>query len=771
MIPIEPMAKSSPPMTLHQHTQEVIQAVAALVAALHDPLYETVPASFADTLRVAAFFHDLGKAATGFQEIVTYRGDGRPTPWGYRHEALSTAILLASGLDGKCDPQLIGAVLSHHKTLDYDTLTACTGRGLSQTNFEVAVARVWKQKVEELEQWWPWVCEYVAAGERAALIPSLPRPLPKDVKALPDLFAANKDLEISLERVKGLNAASLPWILSRGLLMAGDHLASAGLLAPKTDLLDTELRRTEPEGFQERVQATQGSVLLEAPTGSGKTEAALYWALANRKGGERIFYVLPYQASINKMGERLEALFGKENVGILHHRATVQEFIRHFETEAENYKEAQEAAKERMDRTRQFYRPIKIITPYQLLKLMFGCRYFEIGLAELLGGLVIFDEIHAYDPHISALLEICIARLLTLRVRFLFMTATFPDFLKERLQEVLEGVPILTLNEEHSRDKKLLHTARHTLHVLDRVLEHCAEDIIKEADAGRSVLVVCNRVQQAQELYKVLKERVPSIDLLHSRFISQDRTRKENDLAAFPDADSASQRQIPKVKVLVATQVVEVSLNLSFDTIYTEVAPVDALLQRFGRVNRMNQHGSPVPVYVASQFDAVRLKLIYTPERINNTLVSAPDGQDLFPLVENKCVRDTYLNGYTDKEQEKYNRASHAFTQIVNSLRPFYTGNDEDFYDLFDNYNVVPIRFRSRYKHAISRKRYFEAAGFVASLSQSTFNTMKEAGGVEKDSENHVFFLNRRYDDKLGLLNEPEPNTSYLKEEFNEQCL
>ena len=78
------------------------------------------------------------------------------------------------------------------------------------------------------------------------------------------------------------------------------------------------------------------------------------------------------------MKDRLSAIFGEDQVGILHHRAPLQEFERHFD--GENYDTARDQAKKRVDDTKQFYRPIKVLTPYQLLKLMFGCRYFEIGL-------------------------------------------------------------------------------------------------------------------------------------------------------------------------------------------------------------------------------------------------------------------------------------------------------------------------------------------------------------------------------------------------------
>jgi CRISPR-associated endonuclease/helicase Cas3 len=461
-------------------------------------------------------------------------------------------------------------------------------------------------------------------------------------------------------------------------------------------------------------------------------------------------------------------MFGSDNVGIIHHRASLQEFGRHFDAETDNYGDASRFAKQRMDQTRQFYRPVKIMTPYQLLKLMFGCRFFEIGLSELLGGLIIFDEIHAYDPHVAALIEICISRMNALQVRFLFMTATFPDFLKDRLRVSLPDAPLLTVGNVDPRDRRLMGTARHTLQMHDATLEELIHAIVSDAKSGKKVLVVCNRVAQAQEMFASLQAQLPSVALLHSRFISRDRSNKENELTAFPESEDPVERQIPKADVLVATQVVEVSLNLSFDTIYTEIAPVDALLQRFGRVNRSNQHNAPVPVHVAKHYNEEAVSFIYSPERIKATIVHAPNGQDLFPVDENNWVKGTYETGYTEGEQKKYDAAHAAFTMTVDNLKPFYSGNDKDFYELFDNYNVVPIRYAHLYRKAVQDKRYFIASDYVASISRSTFHQMKPY--AEYDETNHVYFLERRYDSDLGLLNEPETDRSFSQEAFEQQC-
>ena len=108
---------------------------------------------------------------------------------------------------------------------------------------------------------------------------------------------------------------------------------------------------------------------------------------------------------------------------------------------------------------------------------------------------------------------------------------------------------------------------------------------ILDASGEGSVLVCCNTVRRAQRVYEKLKESHPElqVELLHGRFNSVDRLEKEKRLL---DQMSTKCRPNARGNVLVATQVVEVSLDVDFDTIFTEPAPLDALLQRFGRINR-----------------------------------------------------------------------------------------------------------------------------------------------------------------------------------------
>ncbi len=762
-------AKSSG-QSLLDHTREVSEASLEMARLLRAPLEELKIGDLAATLRVAAFFHDLGKAATGFQKALRLNADGTKRPsWGYRHEALSTAMLLwclPPSWNELMRAPLLAAVLTHHKTLDDELLGGALGTGLSYEDFQfTGSGRNWRKHILELEPVWNWLrAQIEQARTNGPLSPEF-RLLPEKPAELPDLYALAQSLGGARAQIGGFDSASLPFVLARGFLMGGDHLASGGHGIPLSKLSAGKVRA--PEGFQVDVAQVRGSALLEAPTGAGKTEAALHWALKNRRDGERIFYVLPYQASINAMTTRLRAAFGEECVGRVHGRASLQEFARHFDEEADNYRVAAARAKVINDQARQFYLPVKVVTHYQLIKILFGVRFWEIGAAELVGALVVFDEIHAYEAQTAALLDVLLVQLKELGAKCLFMTATFPPFLKERLLSAFGEMPSLAPDPKHARDKIVLERARHRLHLKEGTLESLVPQILADA-RERKVLVVCNRVKQAQELFGLIGQHKLKVALLHSRLIAKHRREREAELCAFPDSSDDIKRQIPSAQILVATQVVEVSLNLSFDTIYTELAPVDALLQRFGRVNRAFQHGQSVPVFVATHYNEAALRYVYALERLQATLEASPNGQELNASVESEWVKKTYASGFTSVEASKYAEAYAAFCDTVSRLRPFSRGEDKDYFDLFDNYPVVPIHYKDMFYAHIEAKEFFRALDYVASLGQSTFMAMKNY--AKWDKEQHLYVLDRKYDEVLGVLNQVEDNKEYLRADLD-KCM
>lgn len=410
-------------------------------------------------------------------------------------------------------------------------------------------------------------------------------------------------------------------------------------------------------------------------------------------------------------------------------------------------------AKSEVDINRLAHKPVKVATPFQLLKWLFGVPRFEMGISEMVGGLFIFDEIHAYDTHIVALIAEMVRMLRQFNGRFLFMSATFPRFLKELLREAL-GEEALTFGlNQRDGDKwtqRFLKKTRHILRWHDGTIEDMLPSVIKAIRQGRRVLVVANRVAQAQEIYRRLYKQFSGVHLLHSRFTRRDRVEKERIII---DALQGKPKGV-EVRALVATQVVEVSLDISFDTIFTEIAPVDDLLQRFGRVNRYGEHPKGVEVYVAKQFDEERLRWIYDLERIRATMESSPnDGEPLTVELAAEWMRKAYQGGWTAKERQRFEQAKGAFRGVLHSLRPLHhiTEGKEEFFGLLQSIEVLPCRLYNEYQTLMRNKHYLLATQLLVSIPFGTFHILNKAGKLHRLKDG-VLMVDASYHPELGLL-------------------
>lgn len=639
----------------------------------------------------------------------------------------------------------VAAVLTHHRDLGDAQLLGDAGFvPLPEPDIVESAVRKFREKAGELQVFWAWLrgfCEEQLELLRLRL-PETPEKVPLPVDFVERLKAETAEL------TPFCDPKSTALLLARGWLMAADHATSAGLTEFK-NALPAPIKPQSLRSFQKRVGEHEGHAFLEAPTGSGKTLAALLWARRNRQHGERIFYLLLYQASIEAMADTLEERFGKENVATVHARALDYAFREYFERSGE-YEVAAAQAKTEADINRLVHKPLKVATPYQLLKWLFGIPRFEIGVSEMLGGLFIFDEIHAYDAHTVALIVEMVRVLKKLGGRCLFMSATFPPFLKALLQEALDE-PVAEFGLEGSDDQwtqQFLARVRHRLRWHDEPLEALVPAIVRAVEGGKRVLVVANRVAQAQELYRQLQKELTGVHLLHGRFTRRDRVAKEKALiGALQGKDGLD------VHVLVATQVVEVSLDVSFDTIFTEIAPVDDLLQRFGRVNRYGEHPEGVEVHVAREFNAEQLRRVYDLERLQASLESAPpDGEPLTVEVAAEWVRQVYKGSWTTKERKRFEQARDAFQAVLRSLRPLHRApeGEEQFHELFQGVEVLPCCFYTEHETHRAEKHYLLATQLLVPIPLGTFWMLSNGGRLTRLKDG-TLVADATYDPELGL--------------------
>jgi len=296
------------------------------------------------------------------------------------------------------------------------------------------------------------------------------------------------------------------------------------------------------------------------------------------------------------------------------------------------------------------------------------------------------------------------------------------------------------------------------------------QPIIGNAQVGRSVLVCCNTVARAQELWSEISARLgagATVVLLHSRLNGNDRLERERQVMRACGLGSDQRQAV----VLVATQVVEVSLNIDLDTIYSDPAPLEALIQRFGRVNRGRRRDAdgnvvladvhvfrePVPEQNLRPYD--RDLLLATLR-----LLEEHDGE---PIAEHavgawlNTIYDEYAGDYAVRWRESFDQAYQSFDEeVLRSLVAFNADADlaQLFYAAFDSVEVLPQRFAQRYLALMSEERFVEASGLLVSIANWQFQSLARGGKLRagdrtsEDPMERVSITTATYDDDLGLL-------------------
>lgn len=718
----EILAKSEPPITLQQHIEDGLSVWAHLQSCFPSAPVCAQNENFWRLLWLCVVMHDLGKAHSEFQKVLR----GLDNDWhSQRHELFSLPFASRLELPENERRMVLRVVAGHHKT--YSRLRTFIRDNYEQDplEFDREFSKVDVDKAVELAN------EFEKDLIKGVPISVSPSKIINEYKREVRRVIKGREKEI---------ADYFTLLLLMGAFHHCDHLSSAfvtefGFLEDSTfaflDRLKSRLYEKGLDFYHHQRAASQGrgNVILTAPTGSGKTETSMLW-LRNQlkyKGQGRVFYILPFTASINAMFERLshdEEGLGEQMVGMLHGKLDAYLYESFFE-DAGNLTQLKADIKVLKQTFKNLQTPLKVLTPFQLLKHLFGLKGFEKGIFEWVGGHFIFDEIHAYDPEVTAQIIVLLEFLSSkLQARIFVMTATLPTFLKKRIGEAIGRF------EEISADTALYESfKRHRLKLTSGLLSEHYHWIEKDLKQEKSVLVVCNTVDQAREVFETFKSEYEAL-LIHGRFTAKDRARIEQQLQNLPP------------QLLIGTQAIEVSLDIDYDIIYTEPAPLDALIQRFGRVNRKGVK-DPCPCFVFRARNE-KDKWIYDQKIVDNTLSVLEKIE-----VENEgVIREIQLQNYIDEvypqyeqeAQESFDKVYFSLTQYVNRLTPFEPSPDgeEEYYRQFDGVKVLPAFYEKNYKQLLDEFDFIGAEQLKVSIRKNWFARLINTPDLEQ--LNHVIF-------------------------------
>lgn len=728
------LAKSEPRETVMEHTDAVVQIWQDLRERYSDAL--NLQDEFWRHSYWSALFHDFGKICGNFQDMIHKKPGWLERT--VRHEFLSGMFLVLA------NPQVFSkqslglfAIFSHHKPLT-DTLfqkDALQTLRLSESDFSIA-KQVFLERSKAAGMLFP-----LSEKDKSDKIPN---------SKLADLYRIfSNNLLNNLTR-SFTSSHRTQYIFFKAMLNIADWTASAHRQLPiawkyNSTLLEgkiiQKLKEEKKDWQQFRFRKFQeesikpGSVIAIAPTGSGKTEAALLWA--SQKGEfDKIIYLLPTRVTSNAIYQRLKLYFdevGLERCAVVHSSAL------YFRKELDdNFDEKGYL----LDKT--FFRDVSVCTVDQLLTQGFNLGFWEIKTFHLLNAKVILDEIHLYQPYTLGLIINTIQYLRkNFQTSFFIMTATMPQKLLTLLQKAL-GV------EDGSivRDIELLEEARNVFETREVEANGIEGEVKEWLSRKKKVLIVVNTVDAAIEIYNRYKAFTTNIMCYHSRFIQLDRQEKEKEILRKEKTGEAF--------LLVATQVVEVSLDIDFDVLFTENAPMDALIQRAGRVNRQRKK-EDTKVIVFKHQPITEEKIYAREDFLIRTfeLLKERNGQKLKEKELTELVDKVYEN-YDVEQDESYETGRKAYDEIQRHLH-YIKDNDglQESYtrEGMDTETVIPEVFyeklqgakaEEKYKHEVSIRRFWT-----------------KAFPPRQDKEHTWFkYFDCFYDDETGLKFKTKKNVS-----------
>ncbi|MBA3313415.1 MAG: CRISPR-associated helicase Cas3' [Planctomycetaceae bacterium] len=645
------LAKSRPkdgsfePPTVEEHCLHVHDAAKAVWDAIEDDFADAIGVNVAelrDTVQplffIAATLHDIAKANSAFQAILRKTGHKKQRQ-PIRHEILAAVLLTNERFWGDWLPKalpneldrwaVVWAVGGHHLQLR-DRRFGEVNDPLFETEGvpkEVSVYLSEQQVLTLLDRvrsiaksrghdpGEPPTCETLAfdpLDESDAGLEMLVRRFVRNSKLAWRTLRHDETFKRNLALLKALLIAAdvagsgLPTANEPISAWIGTHLAVRLRPEDADEIVKKNLGSRTPHQFQERVAESPHPVtIVTAGCGNGKTTAAYMWASKWAKGRKLIF---AYPTTGTASAGFEDYLFAQSELerDLLHGRAGADLQVM-FDAASDV---SPIETTQRLEALNAWRRQAITCTVDTVLGLIQNQRRPLFAFPVITAGAFVFDEIHSYDKRLFGEL----LRFLKAfpGVPVLIMSASIPPKRLDELRKAVAGHRISP--EPILGDHDIEGIKRYKLH--NRAKEDCwtqVEKVLGKKSERRKVLWVCNTVNEAVEVYKEAKRRFSDIKpletiLYHSRYRyggdSQfpGRVERQNQVREefrYVD-DEKTQRMHERPSLVVATQVCEMSLDISADLLVTELCPLPSLVQRLGRLNRYASKDDPKPAFIYS---------------------------------------------------------------------------------------------------------------------------------------------------------------------------
>lgn len=591
-------AKTEQLETIKEHTDSLLENLKILRKIYEKEIIKVINIDkkrFWELLEIICKYHDIGKVYTPFQNIIRDKL-GKPliqTKFSYeilKHEQLSPIFIPVEKYKLTKDEKLLvyQVIYYHHER---------ERKEINSQYLEEVIKEDIEPRIEEIKEEFGYEIE----------------------KNLDTSF-----IKYIRNRIKERDKLYIEYCLLKGLLHRLDHSSSANLkieddtLENIADFIDVFItsKFSKPNKLQKFSKENKNeNLVVIGSTGVGKTESALYWS-----NGGKTFFTLPLRTSINAMYDRIENTIGYKHVGLLH--STAIEYLEEkeeFENEEEKYNQSKNLCEK-----------ITTCTIDQIFPFVFKYKGYEKIYATLAYSKIVIDEVQAYSPEIVAVILKGLEMINKIGGKFMLMTATLPRIYKEELEK--RGI-------NFKFEQYLKPVKRHKIKLEEKEIIEDLENIKKKAKK-KKVLIIANTVNKAIEIYlKLKKQGTKNINLLHARFIYNDRSNKEKEIQEFSNNKDEK-------GIWITTQIVEASIDIEFDYLYTEMSTLDSLFQRLGRCYRNREYEENEDNIHIYTKNASGIKYIYD-EEINKKSI------ELLKKYDEKILEETTKVELVDKLYSK----------------------------------------------------------------------------------------------------------------------